>query len=164
MFTGNAILFGDNVSTDLIISGRYNYLRSNIPELAKHACEDIDPDFVQRVNPGDIIVAGRNFGMGSSREHAAIVLKENGISAIIARSVARIFYRNAINIGLPVIITETAEIQDGHRLSLDLRTGTLSNLTTRVEKTFNSLPPFMLEILNNDGLVSYVRKHGDLKV
>ena len=164
MVKGKAIRFSDNISTDLIIAGRYMHLRSNLPELAKHAFEDADPNFTTRVKPGDIVVAGRNFGLGSSREHAAIVIKMNGVNAVIAKSIARIFFRNAINIGLPVIIANTDNISDGDELEVDLSSGTLSNLTTGVKLTFSRLPSVMLQILEEGGLIPYVKKFADFKV
>ena len=164
MLKGKAMRFSDNISTDLIIPGRYMHLRSNLPELAKHAFEDADPDFTARVKPGDFVVAGRNFGLGSSREHAAIVIKMNGVTAVIAKSIARIFFRNAINIGLPVIIANTDNISDGDELEVDLSSGTLSNLTTGVELTFSRLPSVMLQILEEGGLIPYVKKFADFKV
>ena len=151
MQKGKEIRFGDNISTDLIIPGRYNYLRSNLPELARHAFEDADATFTARVKPGDVVVAGRNFGLGSIREHAAIVIKMNGVSAVVAKSVARIFFRNAINIGLPVIIADTENISDGDELEVDLSSGTLSDLTTGGKLTFSKLPSVMLQILEEGG-------------
>lgn len=137
------------------------YLRSNLPELAKHACEDLDADFVNRVKPGDFVVGGRNFGLGSSREHAAIVLKMNGVSAVIASSFARIFFRNAINIGLPVIIADTENISDGDEIEIDLSGGKLKNRSTGKAQEFTALPAVMLDILMEGGLIPYVKKHGD---
>lgn len=162
MLEGNVIRFGDDISTDLLIPGRYMHLRSNLVELSKHACEDVDADFVKKVRKGDFIVAGRNFGLGSSREHAAIVLKMNGIGAVIAKSFARIFFRNAINIGLPVIMTDTDNIRAGDRLEIDLASGGLSNLTTGEKLSFGKLPSGMLKILDEGGLIPYVKKYGDL--
>lgn len=164
MSKGKAIRFGDNISTDLIIPGRYMHLRSNLPELAKHALEDADPNFISRVKPNDFVVAGRNFGLGSSREHAAIVIKMNGVSAVIAKSVARIFFRNAINNGLPVILTDTDNISDGDELEVDLSSGTVTNVTTGRTLTFSPLPSIMVQILNEGGLIPYIKKFGDLKV
>jgi len=164
MLKGRAIRFGDDISTDLIISGRHMHLRSNLPELAKHALEDVDQDFTTRVRPGDVVVAGRNFGLGSSREHAAIVIKMNGVSMVIAKSIARIFFRNAINIGLPVLITDTDTISEGDEIEVDLSSGTLSNLTTGNKVNFSKLPSVMLQILEEGGLVQYVKKFGDFKV
>lgn len=162
MLKGKAIRFGDSISTDLIISGRYAHLRSNPPELAKHALEDADPEFITKVKPGDFVVAGSNFGLGSSREQAAVVLKMNGVSAVIAQSVARIFFRNAINIGLPVIITDTSKIREGDELEADLASGTLSNLTTGDKLTFSKLPGVMVRILNEGGLIPYIKKFGGI--
>jgi 3-isopropylmalate/(R)-2-methylmalate dehydratase small subunit len=116
MLKGRAFKFGNGISTDQIIPGRFAHLRSNLPELAKHAMEDADPTFVNRVKPGDFIVAGANFGLGSSREHAPLVIKMVGVRAILAKSVARIFFRNAINLGLPVLICDTDKISDGDEL------------------------------------------------
>lgn len=164
MSKGKAIRFGDDISTDLIIPGRYMHLRSNLPELAKHALEDADPNFISRVKPDDFVVAGRNFGLGSSREHAAIVIKRNGVSAVIAKSVARIFFRNAINNGLPVMLTDTDNISDGDELEVDLSSGTVTNVTTGGTLTFSPLPSVMVQILNEGGLIPYIKKFGDLKV
>ena len=164
MMRGKVIRFGDNISTDLLIPGRYMHLRSNLPELAKHACEDVDSDFVNKVREGDFVVAGRNFGLGSSREHAAIVLKMNGVGAVVAKSFARIFFRNAINIGLPVIMTDTDSIKAGDELELDLAAGTLSDLTNREKLSFSKLPGVMLQILDEGGLIPYVKKYGDFKM
>ena len=124
---GKALKFGDDISTDLIQPGRYNYLRSKLPELAKHVLEDADPTFASRVKKGDFIVAGKNFGLGSSREHAPLVIKMAGVSAVLAKSVARIFFRNAINIGLPVLICNTDGIRDGDELEIDLKSGKISD-------------------------------------
>ena len=161
---GKAIRYGDNISTDGIIAGRFMHLRSNLPELAKHAMEDVDPEFTKKVKEGDFIVGGRNFGLGSSREHAPIVLKMNGASAVIAQSVARIFFRNSINIGLPVIIADTSNIKEGNELDVDLGAGTLTNLSTGDKLTFSKLPDVMIKILNEGGLLPYIEKHGDLKI
>ncbi|MEA2086020.1 MAG: 3-isopropylmalate dehydratase, partial [Chloroflexota bacterium] len=127
MLTGKAFKFGDNISTDHITPGRLAHLRSNLPELAKHAMEDADPGFASRVMAGDFIVAGANFGLGSSREHAPLALKLAGISAVLAKSVARIFFRNAINLGLPVLLCDTDKIDNGDTLEIDLKAGTVSD-------------------------------------
>ena len=129
MLKGRAFKFGDNISTDHIIPGRYAPLRSNLPELAKHVMEDADPTFASRVKKGDFIVGGSNFGLGSSREHAPLVIKMAGVSAILAKSVARIFFRNAINLGLPVLICDTDKIDDGDKLEVDLKTGVVKDIT-----------------------------------
>ncbi len=159
MLRGRAFKFGDSISTDHIVPGRLLHLRSNLPELAKHVLEDADPTFAQRVKKGDFIVAGRNFGLGSSREHAPLVIKMSGVSAILAGSVARIFFRNAINIGLPVLICDTGGISDGDELAVDLEKGKISNLTSKAQIDFNPIPGVMLRILNEGGLVPYIRKH-----
>ena len=164
MLHGRAFKFGDNISTDYIIPGRYAHLRSNLPELAKHTMEDADPTFVSRVSQGDFIVAGNNFGLGSSREHAPLVIKMAGISAIIAKSAARIFFRNAINLGLPVLICETDTISEGDELEIQLDTGTIHDITTGNTLTFNPIPEVMLNILNEGGLLPYIKKYGDFKI
>ena len=161
---GKALKFGDDISTDLIQPGRYNYLRSNLPELAKHVLEDADPTFASRVKKGDFIVAGKNFGLGSSREHAPAILKLAGVSAILAKSVARIFFRNAINVGLPVLICDTDKINDGDDLEIDLATGTITDLTNGVKLTSGKIPDVMLKILSEGGLVPYIKKYRDFKV
>jgi len=161
---GTAWKFGDDISTDHITPGRYYHLRSNMPELAKHVMEDADPDFMKKFRPGDFIVAGKNFGMGSSREHAPLALKIAGVSAVIAKSFARIFYRNAINVGLPVLIADTDSIDSGDELEVDLEKGVIVNRTKGEELKVKPVPDFMLKILNEGGLVSYVRKHGDIVV
>jgi len=161
---GRVWKFGDNISTDHIIPGRYYHLRSNLPELAKHVMEDADPDFPNKVKPGDFIVAGKNFGMGSSREHAAIVIKLADVSAVIAKSFARIFFRNAINNGLPVIIADTDKIDDGDELEVDLEKGIIKDLSKNIEIKIKPLPKTMLEILKAGGIVEYIKKYGRLPV
>jgi len=161
---GRALKFRDDISTDLIQPGRYNYLRSNLPELAKHVLEDADPTFASKVKKGDFIVAGRNFGLGSSREHAPTILKLAGVSAVLTKSVARIFFRNAINVGLPVLICDTDKINDGDMLEIDLASGTIVDLTNGVKLTSGKIPDVMLKILSAGGLVSYIKKYGDFKV
>ena len=164
MLTGKAFKFGDNISTDHIIPGRLAYLRSNLPELAKHVLEDADPTFATRVRAGDFIVGGNNFGLGSSREHAPLVIKMAGISAILAKSVARIFFRNAINLGLPVLLCDTDKINDGDELEIDLEQGTINDKTNGNEFTFKKIPEVMLHILSEGGLIPYIKKHGDFKL
>lgn len=155
---GNAIVYGDNVDTDVIIPARYLNL-SDPKQLAAHAMEDIDPTFVKRVAPGDIIVAGANFGCGSSREHAPIVLKECGVSCIIAKSFARIFYRNAINIGLPILECEEAHssISAGDKLRIDFETGSIENVTTQVALSGQPFPSFIQAIIDADGLINKIK-------
>ncbi len=161
---GKAWKFGDDISTDHITPGRYYHLRSNLPELAKHVMEDANPEFASRVKPGDFIVAGKNFGCGSSREHAPAVIKLAGVSAVIAKSFARIFYRNAINIGLPVLIADTSEIDEGDELEVDLSSGVIRDVTKGIEIKASPIPDVMIKILETGGLVEYVKKYGDVKV
>ncbi len=163
MLKGRAIKFGDDISTDHICPGRYFHLRSNLPELAKHAMEDADPDFACKVKPGDFIVAGANFGLGSSREHAAVVIKMSGVCAVLAKSAARIFFRNAINIGLPVLICDTDRINDGDELEVDLENSTVRDLTNGAELKFGNFPQVMLKILEAGGLIPYIKRYGDFK-
>ena len=162
--TGKSWLFGDNISTDLIAPGRLFHLRSNLPELAKHVLEDADPDFASSVNPGDFVVGGSNFGLGSSREHAPTIIKLAGVSAVIATSFARIFFRNAINVGLPVIQCDTSNIDAGDELSVDLAAGTMTDVTKGFTLTFPPLPAAMRTILDDGGLVAHIKKHGDFKL
>jgi 3-isopropylmalate/(R)-2-methylmalate dehydratase small subunit len=164
MLRGKAHKFGDSISTDHIIPGRYAPLRSNLPELAKHVLEDADPNFVKKVKAGDFVVGGNNFGLGSSREHAPLVIKMAGVSAILAKSVARIFFRNAINLGLPVLICDTDKINNGDELEIDLTAGIVKDKTNGKTLTFGKIPEVMLKILNEGGLIPYVKKHGDIKV
>ncbi len=164
MLKGKAFKFGDNISTDHIIPGRWAHLRSNLPELAKHVMEDTDPDFAGRVKPGDFIVGGSNFGLGSSREHASLVIKMAGVSAILAKSVARIFFRNAINQGLPVLICDTDGIDQGDELEVDLAKGTIYDKTKGEKLSFSKLPEVMLKILDEGGLIPYIKKYGDFKI
>ena len=164
MLRGKAHKFGDSISTDHIIPGRYAHLRSNLPELAKHVLEDADVNFVSKVKPGDFVVGGSNFGLGSSREHAPLVIKMAGVSAILAKSVARIFFRNAINLGLPVLICDTDRIDDGDELEVDLAEGTVRDKTNGSLLTFGRIPEVMLNILNEGGLIPYIQKHGDINL
>jgi 3-isopropylmalate/(R)-2-methylmalate dehydratase small subunit len=164
MLRGKAHKFGDDISTDLIQPGRYNYLRSNLPELSKHVLEDADPAFASRVQKGDFIVAGKNFGLGSSREHAPTILKLAGVSAVLAKSVARIFFRNAINVGLPVLICDTDKINNGDELEIDLASGTIVDLTNGAHLTSGKIPDVMLKILDEGGLVPYIKKYEDFRV
>ena len=161
MLIGKAFKFGDDISTDHIVPGRLLHLRSNLPELAKHVLEDADSTFAQRVKKGDFVVGGKNFGLGSSREHAPLVIKMAGVSAILAKSVARIFFRNAINVGLPVLICDTESINDGDELEVDLELGKIKNLTSGTELNFSPIPEIMLRILNEGGLIPYIKKYKD---
>jgi len=156
---GRVFKYGDDVDTDVIIPARY--LTSSEPEdLAKHCMEAIDASFAKRVRPGDVIVAGRNFGCGSSREHAPMAIKASGISSVVARSFARIFFRNAINIGLPILECEEAatDIEEGDEVEVDFNSGTIQNLTKNRIYQACSFPLFIREIIKADGLVNYVRK------
>lgn len=164
MLKGKAFKFGDNISTDLIVPGRLAGLRSNLPELAKHVLEDADPTFASKVKKGDFVVGGSNFGLGSSREHAPLVIKMSGVSAVLAKSVARIFFRNAINQGLPILICDTSVINDGDTLEVDLAGGTVKDLSNGKQLTFGKIPPVMLNILNEGGLLPYIKKYGDFKL
>ncbi|MBA7467004.1 2,3-dimethylmalate dehydratase small subunit [subsurface metagenome] len=164
MLKGRVFKFGDNISTDHIVPGRLAHLRSNLPELAKHVMEDADPSFASRVKAGDFIVAGNNFGLGSSREHAPLVIKMAGVSAILAKSVARIFFRNAINLGLPVLLCDTALIDDGDELEVDLAAGTVEDITNGNQLAFGKIPEVMLHILDEGGLIPYIKKYGDFKL
>jgi len=158
------IKYGDNVDTDVIIPARYLNI-SDRRELASHAMEDIDPDFKSKITAGDIIVAGKNFGCGSSREHAPIVLKESGVSLIIAESFARIFYRNAINIGLAIIESPEAacEINEGDTISVDFENGIITNKSQDSKQyTVAAFPPFLQNIIKAGGLVQLAAA-GELK-
>ncbi|MDI6894895.1 MAG: 3-isopropylmalate dehydratase small subunit [Bacillota bacterium] len=159
---GRAHMFGDDISTDHIAPGRYYHLRSQLGELAKHVLEDADPEFAARLRPGDFVVAGRNFGLGSSREHAPTIMKLAGVGAVLARSMARIFFRNAINVGLPVVICDTSRIAPGDLLRLDLERGVVTDVTQGFDLRVTPLPPVMLAILRDGGLVEHVRRHGRL--
>ena len=157
---GKAWMFGDDVNTDLIIPGKYLEL-IDPEEMAEHAMEGIDPDFPKKIQEGDIVVGGTNFGCGSSREHAPLALKYAGIGAVIAESFARIYYRNSINIGLPALecpgITEAVE--EGDTVEVDVAGGTVKITRTGVELSFTPLPDFMVEVLNDGGLVPYLKKN-----
>jgi len=159
---GRAHKFGDDISTDHIAPGRYYHLRSQLSELAKHVLEDADPQFAARLRPGDFVVAGRNFGLGSSREHAPTIMKLAGVGAVLAGSVARIFFRNAINVGLPVVICDTSRIAAGDLLRVDLERGVVTDVTQGFDLRVAPLPPVMLAILRDGGLVEHVRRHGRL--
>ena len=164
MLKGRAFKFGDNITTDHIVPGRLAHLRSNLPELAKHTMEDADPAFTSKVKPGDFVVGGKNFGLGSSREHAAIVLKMSGVSAVLAKTASRIFFRNAINVGLPILLCDTDKINDGDILEINPEKGEIYNRTNGQKLTSGRIPAMMLKILEAGGLVAYVKKYGDLKI
>ncbi|WP_105615978.1 3-isopropylmalate dehydratase small subunit [Vallitalea okinawensis] len=155
---GTVFKYGDNVDTDVIIPARY--LNTSDPkELAEHCMEDIDADFANNVNVGDIIVAEKNFGCGSSREHAPIAIKASGVSCVIAKTFARIFYRNAINIGLPILECDEAvdAIESGDKLSVDFSTGVINNETKEEQYQAEGFPEFIKEIIKADGLLNYIK-------
>jgi 3-isopropylmalate/(R)-2-methylmalate dehydratase small subunit len=164
LITGKAWKFGDNISTDHITPGRYFHLRSNLEELAKHVLEDADPEFASKVKAGDIIIAGKNFGLGSSREHAPRVIKIAGVSCIIAKSFARIFYRNSFNIGLPLLVTNTDEIDNGDELTIDLKKGEIKDQTNGKILIFLPLSSFMRKLIEDGGIEEHIKKYGDFKV
>lgn len=159
---GKAWKFGDDIDTDLIVPGRYLVLRDE-KDLAACAMEGCDPEFAKNVKPGDIMVGGRNFGCGSSREHAPIAIKGAGISAVVAESFARIFYRNSINIGLPLIEVKgiSRHVSPGDEIEIDMENGILKNVTTGEEFKIKGLPEFMVEILDEGGLIPYLKNHID---
>ena len=156
---GKAFKYGSNVDTDVIIPARY--LNTSDPDaLAGHCMEDLDPDFIRTVKPGDVIVAGPNFGCGSSREHAPVAIKASGISCVIAPSFARIFYRNAINMGLPILESAQAAeaINAGDEISVDLSTGRITDETTGETFQAQPFPPFIQKIIESDGLMGTLRQ------
>ena len=159
---GRVFKYGDNVDTDVIIPARYLNI-ADPKELAAHAMEDIDANFVKKMQPGDIVVATRNFGCGSSREHAPLVLKENGVSCVIASSFARIFYRNAINIGLPILECEAAAsaIADGDTVSVDFDTGVITNESKGESYQAAAFPPFIQSIIKAGGLLKSLKERGE---
>ncbi|HBG48074.1 MAG TPA: 3-isopropylmalate dehydratase [Cyanobacteria bacterium UBA9971] len=161
---GKAWKFGDDISTDHIAPGRLFHLRTNLPELAKHVLEDADPEFASKMSIGDFVVAGNNFGLGSSREHAPQVIKIAGVNAVLAKSFARIFFRNAINIGLLAITCDTDRINQGDELELDLLKGVIQNKTQGTEIEMTPLPDVMIKILNDGGLAKHVEKYGDFQL
>ena len=161
---GKAFKFGDNISTDHIAPGRLYHLRSNLPEFAKHVLEDADETFASRMKKGDFVVAGSNFGLGSSRGHAPLIMKIAGVGAVLAKSFARIFYRNAINIGLLAIECDTDAIDDGDELELDIEKGIITDLTNGSIIQIEPLPPVMIKLLKDGGLVEHIKKNGDFKL
>ena len=156
---GTVIKYGDNIDTDVIIPARY--LNTSLPEeLAEHCMEDIDKEFVNKVKPGDIMVGGANFGCGSSREHAPIAIKASGISCVIAESFARIFFRNSLNIGLPILECPEAakDIAEGETVSINFDTGVITNESKNKTYQATAFPPFMQELINAGGLVKYIEE------
>ena len=158
--TGKAHKFGDDINTDYIIPGKYLMKITDEDELAEHAMEGVDPNFRDKAEPGDFIVAGNNFGSGSSREEAPTVIKHSDVGAVLAKSFARIFYRNAVNIGLPIVECNTDLIDAGDRLSVDLEAGYLKDLDKEKEIEISPLPSEMNTILEDGGLVAHLDKHG----
>lgn len=161
---GKAFKFGDNISTDHIAPGRLFHLRNDLVEFSKHVLEDTDETFASRVQKGDFVVAGNNFGLGSSREHAPQIIKIAGVGAVIAKSFARIFYRNAINIGLLAIECDTDKIDAGDSLELDIKNGVLRDLTKNITLKITPLPDVMIKLLSDGGLVEHLNKNGDFKL
>lgn len=161
---GKAWKFPDNISTDHIAPGRLFHLRSNLPEFAKHVLEDADPNFASNMKKGDFVVAGNNFGLGSSREHAPQIIKLSGVSAVIAKSFARIFYRNAINIGLLLLECDTDKIDANDELEVDVTKGIIKNLTKNEEIKFTPLPDVMVKLLKDGGLIEHIKKNGDFQL
>ncbi len=161
---GRVHKFGDDINTDYIISGQIKFKVQDPYELAKHVMGDIKPNFYGEIEKGDFIVAGRNFGCGSSREQAPMAIKYANISAVIAKSFARIFYRNCYNLGLPAIEADTDGIDEGDELELDLNAGVIKNRTKNKEIKITPLPPTMQILLKDGGLVEHFKKHGGFKI
>lgn len=159
-FNGKAHKFGDDVNTDYIISGKYKFKTLDMKELAKHVMEDLDPNFYKKVTPGDFIVGGSNFGCGSSREQAPLAIKYADVGAVLAKSFARIFYRNAINTGLPVVECDTDQIDEGDEITVDLTAGIITNKTKNTTIPIKPLPGVMIKILNDGGLAEHFKKYG----
>lgn len=164
MLTGRAHRFGDDVNTDYIIPNRRRIRAESIQEMAPYVLEDADPEFYSRLCPGDFIVAGQNFGCGSSRETAPRVIQAAGVAAVLAKSFARIFFRNVISVGLPAILCDTDLIRDGDKLEVDLDGSIVRDRTQRLEIPVQPLPALMQKILDDGGLVAHFRKHGTFQV
>ncbi len=158
--SAKAHVYGNHIDTDRIIPGKYTKTL-DLSTLANHVLEDLDPDFNKNVQPGDVLVAGINFGCGSSREQAPLALKQAGVSVVIAKDFARIFFRNAINIGLPVLEITDHSIQKGAQLEIDLKTGMVKDITAQKRYQATKLPDIMIAILNEGGLVNYLKKNGN---
>jgi len=156
---GRCHIFGDNVSTDDIIAGKYKNRILDIGELAAHIMENLDPAFFSNIAQGDFIVGGRNFGVGSSREAAPLVIRAAGIGAVLAKSFARIFYRNSFNIGLLLLECDTGRIEQGDIVSLDTENGVIFNTSQNLTIPFKALPPFVFNVLQEGGLVAHFKKH-----
>ena len=164
MLKGKAWKFGDDISTDHIAPGRLFHLRSNLPEFAKHVLEDADVNFAKNVQQGDFIVAGNNFGLGSSREHAPQIIKLSGVSAVIAKSFSRIFYRNAVNIGLLLLECNTDGIDAQDELDVDIEKGRIYNKTKNTEIEFKPISEVMTKLQKDGGLINHIKKYGDFKL
>jgi len=160
LLRGRVHIFGNDINTDYIIASKYKSSTTDMKEMARHVMEDADPAFAGKIKPGDFIVAGTNFGCGSSRETAPRVIKAAGLSAVLAKGFARIFFRNAINVGLPAVECDTAGIQEGDELEADLGAGLVRNISRGTEIRVAPLPPVMLELLNDGGLAEHFKKHG----
>lgn len=160
---GKAHVFGDNIDTDRILAGRYTKTEDEA-SLGKHVFEDLDPAFLERFHPGDLIVAGVNFGCGSSREQAPLAMQAAGVSAVVAHSFARIFFRNAINIGLPIAEIGAHDILDGNQVQVDLSAGEVHNLDSGAKYSIEKLPEIMVEILNAGGLINYMKLAGNFEM
>lgn len=161
---GRVHRFGDSVNTDYIISGRYKFRIHDPRELAKHLMEDLKPDFYKAIKAGDLIVGGKNFGCGSSREQAPLAIKYAGIKAVIAKSFARIFFRNSINLGLLLVECDTSEFKQGDRLEIDTEKGYVLNTANGKHTRINPLPDFMSRIIKDGGVISHFKKHGGFKI
>ncbi len=159
---GKAHRFGDDINTDYIISGRHKFKTLDMDELACHVMEDLDPEFYECLAQGDFVVAGKNFGCGSSREQAPLALKHAGVAGVLAGSFARIYFRNSVNNGLPALVCDTSDIAEGDELEIDLEAGTIHDVTKGLELNSSLLPKVMLDILSEGGLVQYMKKHGRL--
>ncbi|MFL0197052.1 3-isopropylmalate dehydratase small subunit [Clostridium sp. WILCCON 0269] len=164
MIKGKTIKYGDNIDTDVIIPARY-LNTSDEKELASHCMEDLDKDFLKKINKGDVIIAGKNFGCGSSREHAPIAIKAAGISCVIAETFARIFFRNSINIGLPIMECEEAarDIEEKDEISIDVNSGVITNITKNKTYKASPFPEFMQKIIESQGLIGYIKKEVENK-
>jgi 3-isopropylmalate/(R)-2-methylmalate dehydratase small subunit len=161
---GKSHKFGDNINTDYIISGKYKFKTLNMDELATHLMEDIEPEFYKKVKKGDFIVAGSNFGCGSSREQAPLVIKHAGIPAVVAKSFARIFYRNGINNGLILIEADTDKIDNGDEIEIYLVEGIIKNITKNIEIKTTEIPDFLIDIIKEGGVISYLKKYKMFKI
>ena len=160
---GNAHVYGDDINTDAIIAGKYTKTL-DLQTFARHVLEDLDPEFKHNVRNGDILVGGHNFGCGSSREQAPLALKMAGISVVVANYFARIFFRNAINIGLPLLEVKDFDISSGDELAVDLKSGIVENISKQITYKATPMPQVMIDILADGGLVNYLKKHGDYRL